>query len=209
MSSLTLNKAVVSQVDLGFTKIEGLMLPNGTYAVAVPQVADLFSIPNKHASRDFKALLGLDHLDKIKSELNSQDVNIIYVAQILELIHILASQGNKVAYKMLHRKECPIRTSQCSERVVQLSLWEKLGGEIEVPCLAGRIDILTSIEIIEVKRVFAWKSALGQILVYGSYYPIHQKRIHLFGKTDRDNLGLIKKHCDNFQVVVTWQPTVK
>jgi len=35
-------KATVSQVDLGFIQIEGLLLSNGNYAVAIPQIADLF-----------------------------------------------------------------------------------------------------------------------------------------------------------------------
>ena len=98
MSSLTLNKAVVSQVDLGFTKIEGLMLPDGTYAVAVPQVADLFSIPNKNASRDFKALLGKDFsFLKTKSELNSKEVNILTIAHVTKVIYLLSLKGDDKA----------------------------------------------------------------------------------------------------------------
>lgn len=36
-------------------------------------------------------------------------------------------------------------------------------------------------EIIEVKQINEWKSALGQILVYSGFYSQHQKRLHLFG----------------------------
>ena len=51
-------KAQVATIDLGFAKFDGLMLPNGEYAIAIPQVATLIqSIPNT-ASRDFKRLLG-------------------------------------------------------------------------------------------------------------------------------------------------------
>lgn len=102
MSSLTLNKAVVSQVDLGFTKIEGLMLPDGTYAVAVPQVADLFSIPNKNASRDFKALLGKDFsFLKTKSELNSKEVNILTIAHVTKVIYLLSLKGDDKAKELM------------------------------------------------------------------------------------------------------------
>ncbi len=41
---------------------------------------------------------------------------------------------------------------------------------LELQVSYGRIDILTDKEIIEVKEGFVWKSALGQILIYGHFY---------------------------------------
>jgi hypothetical protein len=92
------------------------------------------------------------------------------------------------------------------EKSVQKALAEVLDGKTEIETLCGRIDILTPTEIIEVKRVKDWKSALGQIIVYGDYYPSHQKRIHLYGETQEAFLSLITKHCERRKVVVTWEP---
>lgn len=79
-------------------------------------------------------------------------------------------------------------------------------GMTEVSCPAGRIDLLTHDQIIEVKRITDWKSALGQILVYSAYYPEHQKRIHLFGsEADREKLLDIELSCSAFDVLVTFE----
>lgn len=67
-------------------------------------------------------------------------------------------------------------------------LAEKLKGKKEVHTKAGRIDILTDTEVIEVKRVSGWKGAIGQVKSYGSYYPNHSLRIHLFGKLTEKRL---------------------
>lgn len=50
-------------------------------------------------------------------------------------------------------------------------LAKQLKGRIEVPTEAGRIDILTDTEVIEVKRSNKWKDAIGQVKSYGYYYP--------------------------------------
>ncbi|MEY3331778.1 MAG: hypothetical protein RLZZ176_78 [Cyanobacteriota bacterium] len=98
-----------------------------------------------------------------------------------------------------HPKEKRLETVLCEG----LSL--ELHGETEVKTPIGYIDIMTDSQIIEVKRVRKWKWALGQILVYGLYYPDHKKRIHLFGRCKESKLQTIKDHCGKFDVVVTWQ----
>ena len=76
----------------------------------------------------------------------------------------------------------------------------------EVKCPAGRIDLLTEAQIIEVKKISDWKSALGQILVYSAYYPEHKKRIHLFGSdADKEKLLDIELSCSAFDVLVTFE----
>ena len=80
-----------------------------------------------------------------------------------------------------------------------------LDGCREVKTPVGNIDVLTASEVIEVKHIKLWKSALGQVLVYGSYHPKLQKRIHLYGKHGHLTLSEIKDHCSNFQVSVTWE----
>lgn len=85
------------------------------------------------------------------------------------------------------------------------NLSNQLNGKREVKTLAGNIDVLTNTEIIEVKTVSAWKSALGQVVVYGHYYPSHQRRIHLYGETQKSFLAMIRSHCEKFGVIVTWE----
>ena len=91
------------------------------------------------------------------------------------------------------------------ERKARLNLQGSIGGILGARTLAGTIDLLTASQIIEVKDVNDWKSALGQILVYGQYYPSHQKRIHLFGESQEQYLLMVRKHCSDFNVVVTHQ----
>lgn len=105
--------------------------------------------------------------------------------------------------KVNQRLKTRLENSKSPEKQVQNKLAKHLKGATEVPTVAGRIDILTSSEIIEVKEVRQWKSALGQVLVYGEYYPCHKKRIHLFGKCHDSFVSIVKKHCEKFDVIVT------
>lgn len=90
--------------------------------------------------------------------------------------------------------------SQQREKVIQLKLQTKLGGEIEVETSAGRIDLLTDTQLIEVKAGKDWIHAVGQVIVYGNYYPKHQKRIHLFGD---EPATTIDKHCIQLGIELT------
>lgn len=200
-------KAAVSVLTVGHISFEVLMLPDGSFAIAVPQVADLFQIAKDHASRDIKDLMGNGfEFEKVFSELHPKSVNTLSIDDFKKLANILAVRGNKKAQEFLgiEQKSRSVNLVR-TEKEIQLKLQQKLGGEIEIECLAGRIDLLTSTQIIEVKNVGSWKSALGQILVYGEYYPSHQKRIHLYGETQASYLELIRKHCSKFSVVVTHQ----
>ena len=84
-------------------------------------------------------------------------------------------------------------------------LAKQLNGKREITTIAGNIDVLTTTELIEIKAVKMWKHALGQVLIYGYYYPSHQKRIHLYGETQESFLNMIKSHCNRFNVKVTWE----
>jgi hypothetical protein len=95
------------------------------------------------------------------------------------------------------------------ERQIQHCLWQQLGGEIEVGTLAGRVDLLTSTEIIEIKRASHWKDAVGQVVVYGHYYPSHSKRIHLFGSVHTSLRSLIERHCKKLKITVTWETNIQ
>jgi hypothetical protein len=80
-----------------------------------------------------------------------------------------------------------------------------LNGEREVVTPCGRIDILTKTEIIEVKKYKGWKAALGQILVYGNFYPQHKKRIHLFNiSKNNTDLNTIKEIYNKYNILLTY-----
>lgn len=91
------------------------------------------------------------------------------------------------------------------ERKIQERMSVELNAEIEVPTEAGNIDLLSSTEIIEIKTVKSWKGGLGQVLVYGNYYPNHSKRLHVFGKCHPSYLDVIKKNCEFLNVAVSWE----
>lgn len=97
------------------------------------------------------------------------------------------------------------RSSQKIEQAVQDRLCRTFGGSKEVKCGAGFIDLLTDTEIIEIKRASKWKSAVGQILAYGNFYPSHAKRIHLFDvpqSFDRDTVELC---CESLGISVSYE----
>lgn len=98
------------------------------------------------------------------------------------------------------------KRSKTKESDYSNALAKNLNGKREVRTLAGNIDVLASSQIIEVKEIKFWKAALGQVLVYGHYYPSHQKRIHLYGETQESFLEMINSHCAKFNVTVTWEP---
>jgi len=201
-----MTKAIVAKIDLGFVKFDGLMLPDGSYAIGASQVAKLIGFDNEHSSRDIKALLGRDfQFAKVVSELSPKPVNTLTIPELEQLLKVFAMNGNEQAQIILGLPQKKKISSRRLERNIQLRLQSSLGGKVEVRTLAGNIDLLTSDQIIEVKGVKEWKSALGQIIVYGKYYPSHQKRIHLFGETQTSYLELIRSHCSTSNVIVTHQ----
>jgi len=74
-------------------------------------------------------------------------------------------------------------------------------GEIEVECKYGRIDIVTTDKIIELKKARNWKQALGQILIYSSEYPDKKMCIYLFDTEELSiELSSIKIEYKKFNV---------
>jgi hypothetical protein len=90
------------------------------------------------------------------------------------------------------------------EKGIQRRLAVKLNGETEVSTPVGSIDLVTSTEIIEIKNVNEWKSALGQVLAYGYFFQAHRKRVYLFGKTNVIPIRHVEDICQQYGVAVTW-----
>ena len=129
----------------------------------------------------------------------------IDICKNIVLRYTAIGKGTNLAYQFLNiqTKTSCINKYRTSENKIKNKLYKQLGGQKEVITLAGNIDLLTTAEIIEIKRISNWKHALGQVLVYSVYYPSHQKRIHLFGETTSSYVDLVKQHCEKFNVKVT------
>lgn len=85
------------------------------------------------------------------------------------------------------------------------AVYEAISVPVEVTTTVGRIDLLTATEIIEIKEINEWKEALGKLLAYSSFFPQHNKRIHLFGRPDLSKLTIARATCKEFNITVTFE----
>lgn len=92
-------KAVIATIDLGFTKIDGLMLPDGSYAIAVPQLAELKLVPPNRSLKQLETLSSMvfQSHQKVKTDLNPKPVNVISLSDFSRLIRNLDKQNNLIA----------------------------------------------------------------------------------------------------------------
>lgn len=93
-------------------------------------------------------------------------------------------RGFKRTYEEAIENIRPDKKRKTLEKTVKESLHRRVGGDMEVPCDHGKIDILTDDTVIEVKRLEKYVHALGQVLSYSISFPHLEKRIHLFGEED-------------------------
>lgn len=137
-------------------------------------------------------------ISNLKS-LNLRDTSnqiLIYGEDYGEML-VVGTHNGKVEVKPKTKKDG-------EEAIVKNRLKDRIGGTPEVITPAGRIDLLTDSEVIEVKRIDEWKSALGQVLAYSAFLPNHTKRIHLFGTAQQlQKLLDIEAACLTFDVLVT------
>lgn len=143
----------------------------------------------------------------VTGKTGKQLVSTISESDFRVLVSYAASTGNKKALELIGVKTVQsLRKSQQTEAEVRNRLASILeNAKIEVACPAGRIDILTNSEIIKVKNINDWKSAIGQVLVYGDYYPDRVKRIHLFGESQDIRKTLIAKHANKLNISVSFE----
>lgn len=74
------------------------------------------------------------------------------------------------------------------------------GAEREVKCPAGVVDLVRHSPpvIVEVKELKGWKEGIGQLMVYGQYFPGYERRLHLF-RTSKMNwrmMDIIEESCN-------------
>ena len=118
----------------------------------------------------------------------------------------IKAENKCILENALHNIKPYMDKYKCIEKCIQKRLQNELGGEIEVSCDTGYIDLLTDTEIIEIKYGRDWKHAVGQLLIYSLDYPLHKKRIHLFGIEDNEN---INKSCQNYNIYISYEPFIK
>ena len=85
-------KARIATIQLGNLEIEGLMLPNGDFAIGISQI---------NATRTVKSLLGrTSPLLKIKSELHNSPVNYVLLTDLEKIIVLAASKSSHDALNL-------------------------------------------------------------------------------------------------------------
>ena len=127
-------------------------------------------------------------------ELESEDL--MTTKEFTTALHNVAcSRVDMNATPVFNRKNNP-------EKEVQQKLAKSTGGIAEVKCGAGFIDLLTDDSIIEIKKASLWKSAIGQVLSYGTYYPNHRKVICLFGASKYFDWETVERCCHDLGIEV-------
>ncbi|MDJ0594909.1 MAG: hypothetical protein QNJ72_33850 [Pleurocapsa sp. MO_226.B13] len=93
-------KAVVATVAYAGFEFPGLQLPDGNYAIAVPQVGEIFQFVHSNEQRAIKRLLGKDfQFVQAASELNPKKVNIIPLDDFGRLVNAIARSTDKAYEK--------------------------------------------------------------------------------------------------------------
>lgn len=87
-----------------------------------------------------------------------------------------------------------------NEAYYQLKLYRLHRGEMEVKTPVGNIDLLTTDKLFEVKSYESWKSAVGQLVSYGMFYPDHKKVMALFNKKNKSDDKEIKMVCNSLNI---------
>lgn len=90
---------------------------------------------------------------------------------------------------------------------IQKKMEVETGGKHEI-CPAGIADIVTEKEVIEIKNWKQWKYAIGQLIVYGKYFPNRHLRCHLFGKKPEGQATMILQHFIDHNIKVTIEDNV-
>jgi hypothetical protein len=127
----------------------------------------------------------------------------VQISNILRQWRALSAENEFTYWSSLG--ECVVKYPSCSnqeEKKWQEWVASQENGQMEVSTRCGRIDVLSDLKIIEVKRAREWKHALGQLYAYSLEYPNHARVICLFdcsGDLDKD---IIVSTCQTLDVEV-------
>jgi hypothetical protein len=91
-------KAVIAKVNIGNVEIEGLMLPDGNFGVAIPQISDIFLDTRNYGSQTLNRLMGKDFkTHKAKTDFNKNVTNYVTLLDFEKVVAHLDRAGNKKA----------------------------------------------------------------------------------------------------------------
>jgi hypothetical protein len=122
MSSL---KATVAQVKIGPFSLEGLMDEQGEYYVGIPQLASIELVPPNLSAKRLESFVGKGfpsgNFVKLKTPLNSKEINAVSLELFSSLLFELSLKGNKKAIEI-------------SRALVGLSLYQLFCDSFKVKC---------------------------------------------------------------------------
>ena len=210
----------LAQVNLGGFEVEGFRTVSNKYALCIGDASLILSLSIDQFRQKARRLLKNGYSEfELRYECNGwpATVDVIPLSVFSSFAYRLSKENYKPALNLLESlfpelgiSEIDGRASKPKirkekERVVQQRLARAEGGRMEVYCPAGIIDIVTAAEIIEVKEASGWKSAVGQVLAYGQYYPQLGKRIHIFSDMPPQTKEIVVSHCETFGIAVTFE----
>ena len=134
--------------------------------------------------------------------------------------HIKAVHDKKKEFKCVF---CEFRTSQssnlkqhsCMKRadnegklIYEHDIHQRLKAETKGKSVRnnrfGIVDLLTKTQIIEIKVWRDYFKAIGQVILYGSFFPDKQKRIHFYGRRlEAEVENAIRHACQMHNILVT------
>ena len=129
-------KAIVAPVQIGYWEIEGLSADDGNFYVAIPQLAAMELVPHGTSVNRLKPLLGeslSSSIIKLKTPLNSKEVNAISILVLEELLFNLSLKGNSKAIAIsrsllgmsLYKLFCIAFKKKCDDDYLQEYLKER------------------------------------------------------------------------------------
>ncbi len=216
-------RALRAELDLGYTKLDCYQLPNGEYRIGSGGVSKAFGYTERwFYSRIIRPSNWLETLrtkgfsgeiievsvaERSRGTRGASRVKTLSEKDFRVLCMHEASHGNDRALEILHGQKFNTTKNikKCIEKKIQSKLAKQEGGTVEVPTPVGRIDVLTSTQIIEVKEWRRWKEALGQILSYAEYYPDRERRVHLFGCPTDVEVFQIETIFKKYEILTTWE----
>jgi hypothetical protein len=91
--------AEITTVQIGQVSFSGVMFPDGSYGVAIPQLVTLNLVPPDRSRKQLESLAGMTFKthQKAKTKLNSKAVNVIGLQDFEVLLAKLDRAGNKNA----------------------------------------------------------------------------------------------------------------
>lgn len=91
-----------------------------------------------------------------------------------------------------------------SSRIREIDIQKRLEKELNaghMSCPAGTTDIVTDIQLIEIKKWRHWKDAVGQIFAYKRYFQNRINIIHFFGIRPKQKLyNVIKETLESYGI---------